>query len=73
MEFIVIDGGRLSRVNAISARRAALLYAERNLPRERRSMQVSVKVLPVHMATRIECQVIRRGDESIETIAQEVA
>ena len=50
MEFIVIDGGRLSRVNALSARRAALIYAERHLPREQRSMQVSVKVLPVPVA-----------------------
>ena len=74
MEFLVIDsGGTISRVNAHSERRAALIYAERHLPREQRSKQFSVKVFPLHQATRIECQVIRRGDESIEAIAREVA
>lgn len=73
MEFLVIDGGSISRVNAHSERRAALLYAERHLPREQRSKQFSVRVLPLQDAKRIECQVIRRGDESIECIAREVA
>lgn len=73
MEFIVIDSsGTISRVNAHDKRRAALLYAERHLPREQRSKQFSVKVLPLKEATRIECQVSRRG-ESIEAIAREVA
>jgi hypothetical protein len=73
MEFLVIDGGHLSRVNAPTSRRAALIYAERHLPREQRSKQFSVRVLPMHGATRIECQVTRRGDETIEAIAREVA
>ena len=73
MEFLVIDGGSVSRVSAHSKTQAASFYAERHLPRESKSKLFRLKVLSIGEATRVECQVTRSGDESIETIAREAA
>ena len=73
MEYVVIDGASVSRVSAHSKTQAASFYAERHLPRESKSKLFRLKVLSLDEATKVECQVTRSVDESIETIAMEAA
>jgi hypothetical protein len=70
MEFVVLEGTRLSRVTAHSESEAAAVYARRQLAVGQRKHQVALRVIPLRESIRFNCKVERSDDSSITCIAK---
>ena len=59
MQFLILDGSRISRVSAHSKGHAASIYAQRNLPTNSKSKSFRIKVLAIDEAIAFETRIDR--------------
>lgn len=71
MRFLIIDGERMARVEALTKAEAVTRYATRHLPQDSRSKLFDVRVLDLGAATKFSC-LVTRGQDSVQAISKEV-
>lgn len=71
MEFLILEGTKVSRISAHSKGHAASIYAQRNFPMNTKSKAFRVRVIGLDQATIFDTR-IDRIDDALEVCSREV-
>ncbi len=71
MQFLILDGSKISRISAHSKGHAASIYAQRHLPTNSKSKSFRIKVVALDEASTFETR-IDRIDDVMDVRSREV-